>query len=121
MKIGLIRHFKVNHPFPDKRLLSKSEVIQWFAQYDKTENIQYKTVALGTTHWKRCYSSTLLRAVQTAHHIYNGEIITTPELRELDIRHRLSDRLKLPFIARGSWFVSNPFCKTVTPISLKTQ
>lgn len=101
MKIGLIRHFRVNHPFPDKVLLSKSEVIQWFEEYDRTENIQYNNVDLDNINWKICYSSTMIRAVKTANHIYSGEIVKIAELRELDILHRLSDRIKLPFMIWG--------------------
>ena len=44
MRIGLVRHFKVNHPYPEKRILTKSDVINWFADYDSTENLHYKTV-----------------------------------------------------------------------------
>lgn len=101
MKIGLVRHFKVNHPFPDKIFLSKSEVIKWFAEYDKTENIHHKNVDLCNIDWKRCYSSTMIRAINTANHIYSGEIVKITELQELDIIHRLSDRIKLPFILWG--------------------
>ena len=101
MKIGLVRHFKVNHPFPDKIFLSKSEVIKWFAEYDKTENIQYKNVDLYGIDWKQCYSSTMIRSINTANHIYSGEIVKISELQELDIIHRLSDRIKLPFILWG--------------------
>lgn len=101
MKIGLVRHFKVNHPFPRKRLLSKSEVIQWFAEYDYTAKLEYKTVDICVTNWQRCYSSPLIRAVKTANHIYKGEIVEIAELKELDILHRLSDSIKLPFIVWG--------------------
>ena len=101
MKIGLIRHFKVNHPFPGKIFLSKWEVIKWFSEYDQAENIQYKNVDLYGIDWKRCYSSTLVRAEKTANHIYSGEIVKLTELQELDILHRLSDRIKLPFLLWG--------------------
>ncbi len=101
MKIGLVRHFKVNKPFPEKKLLSKSEVIKWFAEYDSTVNIEYKKVGLSDIKWQRCYSSPMVRAVNTANHIYNGQITEVTELKELGILHRLSDRLKLPFIIWG--------------------
>lgn len=101
MKIGLVRHFKVNHPFPDKIFLSKSEVIKWFSEYDKTENLQHKNVELYDIDWQRCYSSTMIRAVNTASHIYRGEILKVNELQELDILHQLTDRIKLPFILWG--------------------
>ena len=101
MKIGLVRHFKVNQPFPEKKLLSKSDVIKWFAEYDNTANIEYKKVDLSDINWKHCYSSPMIRAVNTANHIYNGQISEIKELKELDILHQLSDRLKLPFIIWG--------------------
>lgn len=101
MKIGLVRHFKVNHPFPNKSLLSKSEVSKWFEDYDKTEDLQYKEVDLHNIEWKKCYSSTMIRAVNTAHNIYRGEIVKLAELQELNILHRLSDKLKIPFIFWG--------------------
>ena len=101
MRIGLVRHFKVDHPFPNKKLLSKAEVIKWFEEYDNTENIQYKTVDLQDIDWKRCYSSTMVRSVNTAKHIYSEEIVKVPELSELDILHRLSNKIKLPFLIWG--------------------
>jgi hypothetical protein len=106
MRIGLVRHFKVHHPFPDKKLLSKAEVIKWFEDYDNTENIQYKTVDLHGINWQRCYSSTMIRSVNTAKHIL-------PELSELGILHQLWDKIKLPFliwgvIVRIKSFSSNP-------------
>ena len=101
MKIGLVRHFKVNHPFPEKKFLSKSEVIEWFEKYNLAEDIEYKKVDLGNINWKRCYSSPMVRAVNTANYIYKGEIITVTELKELDILHRLTGRIKLPFLIWG--------------------
>ncbi|GAL83653.1 phosphoglycerate mutase family protein [Sporocytophaga myxococcoides] len=101
MKIGLVRHFKVNHPFPEKTLLSKSDLVKWFAEYDNKVEIQSKVVDLSGVNWHCCYSSPLIRAVKTAKHIYNGNITEIPELKELDIVHRLSDKLKLPFLMWG--------------------
>ncbi len=98
MKIGLVRHFKVNHPLPEKKLLSKQQVIDWFAGYDRTEDLGYKAVDLGDHQWKRCYSSTMTRAIHTAGHIYQGKITQIPELCELDILHRLSGRFRLPLL-----------------------
>jgi len=102
MKIGLVRHFKVNHPFPKKKLLSKSEVIEWFVGYDNTTNIEYKKVNLSEINWESCYSSPMIRTLNTARHIYNGKIEEIPELKELSILHRLPGRFKLPFIVWGT-------------------
>lgn len=101
MKIGLVRHFKVNHPFPEKVLLSKAELIKWFEDYDSTENIQYAPVDLAREEWKRCYSSTLSRTVNTARHIYDGEVVRMPQLQELNILHSLSNKIKFPFLIWG--------------------
>jgi broad specificity phosphatase PhoE len=101
MKIGLVRHFKVNQPFPEKRLLSKAEVMKWFTDYDNTVNIEYKKVDLCDVNWKHCYSSPMLRAVNTANQIFNGQITEITALKELDILHRLSDKWKLPFLIWG--------------------
>ena len=102
MKIGLVRHFKVNHPFPEKTFVTKSDVKQWFADYDSALEIEYKNVDLAGIQWKRCYSSTMIRAIKTAGHIYKGEIVEMAELKELDILHRLPDGLKLPFMVWGA-------------------
>lgn len=74
MKIGLGRDFRVDHLFPEKKFLSKFEIIEWFKEYDTTENIQYKDVDLDGIAWNRCYSSTLLRSVNTSSHIYRENL-----------------------------------------------
>jgi broad specificity phosphatase PhoE len=101
MKIGLVRHFKVNHLFPAKTFLSKAEVISWFADYDNTTNLEYKEVNLRDIDWKACYSSTMIRAVNTASYLYKGKIHKIPELKELDILHQLPDTIRLPFLVWG--------------------
>jgi hypothetical protein len=100
MKIGLIRHFKVKHAFPKKRLLSKAEVMQWFEGYD-TADVEVKDVDLCNAEWKRCYSSPMSRAMITGRHVFKEEIIAVPELKELSILHTLPDRIKLPFLLWG--------------------
>ena len=101
MKIGLVRHFKVHHPFPERKLLSKAEVIEWFIGYDNTETIEYNNVDLSPGDWHHCYSSPMIRAVNTAHHIYDGPIKEVAALKELDILHRLPGKIRLPFLLWG--------------------
>lgn len=91
----------MNHPFPEKRLLSKSDLVKWFAGYDNTVSLAYKPMALSGINWHCCYSSPMVRAINTARHIYSGPITEITELKELDILHRLSDGLKLPFLMWG--------------------
>ena len=121
MKIGLVRHFKVNLPFPKKSLLSKSEVLEWFAEYDSTVNIEYKHVDLGDIQWKRCYSSSMIRAMNTATHIYAGEIIETADLKEFDNLHQLSDRIKLPFMVWGLVVRIKTFSSSKNNIEFKNR
>lgn len=96
MKIGLIRHYKVLKDFPkEKRLYSAEEVKQWFAEYDVAE-IEYRKDPPKTTEWKACYSSPMSRAIKTARHLYDRDIIELEELREI-AAPVFSTRLKLPF------------------------
>jgi len=93
-------------------LLSKSEVINWFNEYDNNINIEYKKVDLFQINWERCYSSPMIRALKMASHIYPGKILEIKELKELEILGRLPNRLKLPFIIQGiiiriNFFTSN--------------
>ena len=97
MKIGLIRHFKVKQPFPKKLFLTKSEVINWFEEYEVAE-LEYQKIDLQSIEWKICYSSSLNRAVKTANYIYDGKIILVKDLEELNILHLLPNKLKLPFL-----------------------
>ena len=98
MRIGLVRHFRVKHPFPSKIFLRKDEVIKWFAGYDTTTDLDYKSVELLAIQWEQCYSSPMPRAKLTASYIYKGVIVEQPELKELDILHRLPDWIVLPFV-----------------------
>lgn len=97
MNIGLIRHFKVNHPFPAKFLVSYPELVRWFEDYEQAE-IAVVDVDQGEIVWDRCISSSSPRALHTARHIYNGEIESTDNLKELDLVSALRARFPLPFL-----------------------
>ena len=97
MKIGLVRHFKVKHKAPKKILLTASEVIEWFSGYDLAD-VEHQAVDLKNVNWERCLSSPLPRALTTAKTIFDGEIETINELRELAVFNLLNNNLKLPFI-----------------------
>jgi len=98
MKIALVRHFKVNQPFPKQPLLSRYELMKWFMAYDNTIDIEYKKVDLSPINYQHCYSSPMIRAMNTAKHIFEREIVEIEELTELAILHRLPNWVKLPFI-----------------------
>ncbi len=113
MKIGLVRHFHVRKPQPEKKLLSREDVVQWFAEYDRTEDLEYKHVDLAGIPWHHCYASPMSRAVSTAQHIYTGPISEITALQELNILHQLPDRIRLPFLlwsmlVHVKSFFSNP-------------
>jgi broad specificity phosphatase PhoE len=97
MKIGLVRHHKVTLPYPSKPLLSKTDVVRWFDEYESA-TLESKTVDLCHIDWNCCYSSVSPRAVTTAREIFDGEIIALHELKELNILHLLPGRIKLPFL-----------------------
>ncbi|HYK71607.1 MAG TPA: histidine phosphatase family protein [Pseudoneobacillus sp.] len=109
MKIGLIRHFRVLHPYPQKKLVETKELLQWFKDYDEAE-IEISEVDLLGVDWKYCYSSDLHRSLQTAEYIFPGEVVKRTELREVPITP-FKKRLKLPFLVwamlvRLSWMTN---------------
>ena len=81
MKIGLVRHFKV-----DARDLTgevtASEFSKWMKEYDHIEVIP-KEVDLRGIDWNKCYSSDLYRAQVTAKTIFDGEIKESSLIREI--------------------------------------
>ncbi|HEV7330545.1 MAG TPA: histidine phosphatase family protein [Flavisolibacter sp.] len=95
MKIGLIRHFSVKHAFPGKTFLYYEELVRWFEEYDAAD-IDYAVVDLCGINWHVCYSSATSRAVKTAEHIFDGNIIQLEELRELQFLPLVNTKLKLP-------------------------
>jgi broad specificity phosphatase PhoE len=97
MKIGLVRHFKVDIAYPEKGLLNKAEIEAWFAAYASAD-VQYGSIDLGGVEWKKCFSSSMLRAYHTAKHIYKGEVIKVDVLQELDAMPLLKTSIRWPFI-----------------------
>lgn len=84
MKIGLVRHFKVDMNTDTGNIESKNfDKLQ--DKYDISDVIP-KEVDLRDIDWNKCYSSNLPRAKKTAELIYNGEIIENSLIREVDIR-----------------------------------
>lgn len=109
MKVGLVRHFKVQLEYPDKPFVTPDEVTAWFDQYDLA-GVDEVEVDLGGVAWKRCYASDLPRAVKTAQRIYPGEVIIREELREIPVFPLIKRQVKLPFLAwavlvRLAWLV----------------
>ncbi len=81
MKIGLVRHFKVD--VKDlKDDVAASEFSKWMKEYDHIDVIP-KEVDLRGVDWNKCYSSDLYRAKVTARAIFDGEIKESPLIREI--------------------------------------
>ncbi|MFD0711654.1 histidine phosphatase family protein [Paenibacillus sp. GCM10027626] len=95
-KIGLVRHFKVKHPYPKGRRFSADEVTEWFRAYDQAD-IEEGETGLGETAWDECYVSVMPRAVRTAELIFGGKLHVKAELREIPAPE-FKFKLKLPFL-----------------------
>jgi broad specificity phosphatase PhoE len=97
MKIGLVRHFRVDLAYPKKLLLTKRELVEWFDAY-AIAKIVHGEYDLAGVHWRHCYSSPLTRALHTAHHLYQGEIKQADALKELDVLPHVNPIIRLPIM-----------------------
>lgn len=113
MKIGLVRHFEVDCPMPDKlQLITPGQYRSWLDEYNGA-NIKARPVDSAGIKWERCYSSDMRRAVQTAHQIYDGPIVAAECLRELVIYPPSRRNIRLPALlwlvsGRLAWMFSHP-------------
>lgn len=122
MKIGLVRHFRVD--LARRRLMSSKEYNEHVYNYDKAGVIPNEVVI--DKEWDKCYCSTLPRAVTTAHTIYHGEISATEALVEIPTAAHFNINIKLPYyvwtiISRVAWIrnhVSQPEGRRATLIRL---
>ena len=95
MRIGLLRHFKVN--CPHKRMMTSKEFREWSECYETSKVIK-KQVEMYGIEWDICYVSDLPRAITTAKEVYSGNLIIDKLLREVDNAPFIhSERLRLPF------------------------
>lgn len=95
MRIGLLRHFKVN--CPHKKMMTSKEFREWSEKYEVSKVIK-RPVEMYGIEWDCCYVSDLPRAITTAKEVYSGNIVIDKLLREVDNAPFIhTDRLKLPF------------------------
>jgi hypothetical protein len=95
MRIGLLRHFKVN--CPHKRLMTSEEFREWSEKYEVSKVIKKKVEMYGI-QWDICYVSDLPRAITTAKEVYSGNLMIDKLLREVDNAPFIhTERLRLPF------------------------
>lgn len=107
MRIGLVRHFKVD--CPHKTMMTSEEFREWSEKYERAGLIKNKVNMYGIV-WDICYSSDIKRAVTTAKEVYSGNIYLDRLLREVDNAPFIhTERLRLPFpiwhfCGRLAWF-----------------
>ncbi|MCE5220578.1 MAG: phosphoglycerate mutase [Clostridium sp.] len=96
MRIGLIRHFKVN--CHKNLFMTSKQFKEWEEDYNKSD-VLIKNVELLGIKWDKCYSSTLIRAIITAQHVYKESIVKNDLIRETIIDPIFKSNFKLPY-----WF-----------------
>ncbi|HEX9027003.1 MAG TPA: histidine phosphatase family protein [Clostridium sp.] len=96
MRIGIIRHFKVN--CHKSLFMTSKEFKEWEENYNKSDVI-INNVELRGIKWDKCYSSTLIRAIVTAQHVYKDNIVKNDLIRETIIDPIFKSNFKLPY-----WF-----------------
>lgn len=107
MRIGLLRHFKVN--CPHKKMMTSKEFREWSEKYEVSKVIKKKVDMYGI-EWDICYASDLPRTVTTAREVYSGNILLDKLLREVDNAPFIhTERIRLPFqvwhvCGRLAWF-----------------
>ncbi|HWT75921.1 MAG TPA: histidine phosphatase family protein [Mobilitalea sp.] len=95
MRIGLLRHFKVN--CPHKRMMTSGEFREWSEKYEVSKVIKKKVDMYGI-EWDICYASDLPRAIATAKEVYIGNVKIDMLLREVDNAPFIhTERIRLPF------------------------
>ena len=95
MRIGLLRHFKVN--CPHKKMMTSEEFRQWSEKYEVSKVIK-KMVDMYGIDWDVCYVSDLPRAITTAKEVYSGNLKIDQLLREVDNAPFIhTERIRLPF------------------------
>ena len=109
MRIGLVRHFKVD--YKRKSFMASEEFKDWERRYNISEVIK-NNVELQSIHWDKCYCSTLSRAITTAKEIYTDEIIQSDLIKEVPVNPIFNSNFKLPYwfwaiTSRIAWYFNH--------------
>lgn len=94
MRIGLVRHFKVD--YKAKGMMSSRDFEEYVTNYDNSSVIENKIDLDCNIIWDKCYCSNLKRAVITAKSIYDKELEITDLLREVKMYPVKNNKLKIP-------------------------
>lgn len=111
MRIGLVRHFRVNCKKP-AFFMTSDQFENWVRHYDEAEIFHTDKKGMEIK-WNVCYSSDLPRAVRTAEKAASCPIVETPLLREIPLAPFIKTKWKLPFpiwnlAGRLAWLSSHP-------------
>jgi broad specificity phosphatase PhoE len=93
MKIGLIRHFKVDFT-PSKKYYSAEEFSDAMDRYENSPII-INPLITHNTGWDICYCSTISRAAETAKNIYNNTIVYSDLIVEVPIAPFTKRKIRL--------------------------
>lgn len=110
MRIGLVRHFKVD--LYRKVFMTSKEYNEHMRNYDLSPVIANELVV--DEKWDKCYCSSMPRAMTTAKTIYHGEIVITDKLVEIPASAWFNLNFKLPYYL---WAVFARFAWTLNHIS----
>jgi broad specificity phosphatase PhoE len=94
MKIGLLRHFEVKIHTP--KSCDSKEFDRVCLMYDQNDIIPQK-IDIPVHDYSLCFSSSMKRAVETAQIVFNGEIIVTEELVEVEMKSLFETNRKWSF------------------------
>jgi broad specificity phosphatase PhoE len=97
MRIGLVRHFKVN--LKKNRFMTSKQYNEYIKKYDVSEVIPNELVI--DNEWDTCYCSSLSRAITTANTIYHGKIIITDKLVEIPSVALVNMKISIPYLVWG--------------------
>jgi hypothetical protein len=90
MIVGIVRHFKVDLDRPE--YMNSAEFDDWQNKYDTSPIITPKEHR-NENEWQICFASELLRSLDTARFLFEGQIIQTAMLNEVSIKAiRKTDR-----------------------------
>lgn len=93
MKIGVIRHFKVD--YKAKGMMSSSDFEEYVISYDNASVIKNE-IDLEYNQWNKCYCSDLTRAIITAKSVYDKELEITDLLREVKMYPVKKLQIRIP-------------------------
>lgn len=118
MRIGLIRHFKVD--LKKNTFMTSRQYNEYTKNYDISGVIPNELVI--DKEWDKCYCSSMSRAITTAKTVYHGEIIISDKLVEIPSKAFVNIEIPLPYyfwtlLGRFGWIrnhISQPEGKKVT-------